>query len=162
MVSTLDWTELLLPISRAQYLVTCSADEIERFAEEMPGATGAIARVVRGEWCATKKDAVWEIAQAFEFPKLSSWPRNWQALRVGLLDLSWMPASSYTLFIVNSDEMLNESEKQFGQLAKVVRSVLRERNRWDERALHMTHDRVPFHVVFHCEHHRRAVATQRL
>src|SRR3954447_21877700 len=76
MVSTLDWTELLLPISRAQYLVTCPADEIARFAEEMPESTGAVARVVQGEWSATKKDAVWEIAQAFEFPKSADGSRN--------------------------------------------------------------------------------------
>ncbi len=160
MVSTLDCTELLLPISRAQYLVTCPLDEIERFAAQLP-ERDAITAVVRGDWCPTKPDAIWEIAVAMKFPAALR-ARNWKTLRQGLLDLSWNPASSYTLFIANSDQMLDQADGELSRLVEVLQSVMRERNRWDERALRMTSDRVPLHVVFHCECERRNTTLQRL
>jgi hypothetical protein len=69
---------------------------------------GSAVRVIRGWKCGTLGDLHNEVGAALQFP--SYYGENWDAMDECIRDLSWMPANSYLVVVLDIGSVLPDDE----------------------------------------------------
>lgn len=112
-------------------------DDVDLLLHEagLGGAERAIFRM-DGAQILTKDDLLSQVARVMRFPEYFG--HNWDALDECLRDMSWLPATSYVLFITQARLFWAEASGLAGDL---VESWLLSAEEWSR-------GRVPFHLVF--------------
>ena len=160
MVVTLDWTDVLLPISKAEYLATCPRDQLERFARYIPDGSGAAVCVIEGAQCRTREALFEQLSEGLNLP--DGCRPSWRSLEDCLEDMSWLPASTHALFIADVDQLLGDSEGDFRTFVRALTAAIDRRNQ-RPIGIHLAdEDPPPLHVIFHCEREARFHAVNRL
>jgi hypothetical protein len=160
MVVTLDWTDVLLPISKAEYLATCPRGQLERFAGHIPDGSGAAVCIVEGGLCPSRQALFHELGEKLDLP--DDCRPNWRSLEDCLEEMAWLPASTHALFITDVDRLLCDAESDFHTFVRALTVATRRRNARPVSMRLADDDAPPLHVIFHCEREARFHAMHRL
>jgi hypothetical protein len=90
-------------------------------------------RVIRGWKCGSVQDLHNEVGAALQFP--DDYDENWGGLRDCLLDLSWMPAASYMVVVLDVSAVLPGDENAAATFLRILAEAVRVWGHPDPRAI---------------------------
>ena len=118
------------------------------------------AKILRGERCVNELRVFQEFAAALQFP--SYFGENWDALEESLLDLDWLQAPAYVLFLTSVDAVFRDHDRGFRTLVSILSRVSRDWMEPTPPEVEPTRPRTPFHVVFQTTKEALTVSRSRL
>lgn len=102
---------------------TSVAEAEETIYEAQRGAEGTAVRVIRGWKCGDNRSLHSEIGAALQFPPY--YGENWDAMDECIRDLSWMPAPSYLIVVLDVGEILPADEDSFRTFLSILSDAVK-------------------------------------
>lgn len=119
-------------------------------------------KTLQGNRMRTELGLFHEFAAALQFPYYFG--NNWNALDECLLDLEWLPADGYLLFLSDAPQVLAEDQDAAGVLMRVLLKASEYWTRPMACDFSEMRDRQPrpFHIIFNCQRGEEAAMEERL
>ncbi|HWI69816.1 MAG TPA: barstar family protein, partial [Nitrospiraceae bacterium] len=112
-------------------------------------------RIIQGAKCQTIAVLLTECARALDFPDYFG--HNWDALEECLIDLEWLPAKGYILFITDAGYVLPDDEEEYETFLEILRDA---GEAWGSGQAGMGVRRAtPFHALFAVSEQEKAKRT---
>jgi RNAse (barnase) inhibitor barstar len=112
-------------------------------------------RIIQGAKCQTIAGLLTECARALDFPDYFG--HNWDALEECLIDLEWLPAKGYILFITDAGYVLPDDEEEYETFLEILRDA---GEAWGSGQAGMGARRAtPFHALFAVSEREKAKRT---
>jgi hypothetical protein len=147
---TLNTDALYLPAGPYLHLIEGEVSQCYDFGLSLNkrDSMSVIVRFLRGRKMHESTGLDNEFAAAMQFPWY--YGENWAALDECLKDLGWMPAETYLLLILNSDEVLKaEDPEQFSIFVRILQEVGEEWSTAIGGSELWSRPAIPFHTVLH-------------
>ena len=117
--------------------------------------TEFVLRIIQGAKCQTIAGLLTECARALDFPDYFG--HNWDALEECLIDLEWLPAKGYILFITDAGYVLPDDEEEYETFLEILRDA---GEAWGSGQAGMGARRAtPFHALFAVSEQEKAKRT---
>jgi RNAse (barnase) inhibitor barstar len=117
--------------------------------------TEFVLRIIQGAKCQTIAGLLTECARALDFPDYFG--HNWDALEECLIDLEWLPAKGYILFITDAGYVLPDDEEEYETFLEILRDA---GEAWGSGQAGMgTRRATPFHALFAVSEREKAKRT---
>jgi RNAse (barnase) inhibitor barstar len=117
--------------------------------------TGFVLRIIQGAKCQTIAGLLTECARALDFPDYFG--HNWDALEECLIDLEWLPAKGYILFITDAGYVLPDDEEEYETFLEILHDA---GEAWGSGQAGMGARRAtPFHALFAVSEQEKAKRT---
>lgn len=162
-MSRLGSDTLYLPVGPYLHVVEGGVSQSYDFGQSLVrhDSMNVVLRFLRGRKMRDANGLDNEFAAALQFPWY--YGENWAAFDECLNDLNWLPAETYLLFILNSDEILiTEDEEQFSVLVRILQETGEEWGKPVEASELWSRPAIPFHVLLHTEISERQKLISRL
>lgn len=144
------WEELLLRKKGYFYLITSRERDIDIFNGRIPSITGdLVSRIIRGKRCKTKEGLIQEFSAALQFPYYAI-NDNWDGFDECIIDLDWLPAEKYFIFITNFDEVLTQYSQDLKTFFIILKDAIIQWTKENKNNI-PTQKPAAFNILFHCE-----------
>ena len=146
----LDWSKLLSVSKGNFYLINGRERDIDIFNGRIPSETGdVVSRILRGKRCKTKNGLIQEFAAALQFPYYAV-NDSWDGFNDCIIDMDWLPAEKYFLFITNFDEVLSDNPEDLRTFFIILKDAIIQWTRENRNNI-PTQKPAAFNILFHCD-----------
>lgn len=141
-------------------LVAANASEVTDASWEFERqAPGRVVRFLRGAKMRDASGVLDQFAAALQFPYYFG--QNWAALSECIEDLSWLPATSYLIVVLDAELVLRDAEEELPVLAKILREACTNWPHGFDLQESWARQPASFRILLQCEKDQAAEADNR-